>query len=465
MATAGLNAVSASSLTQGDDEGIIRITITKPRPTMAIVTHLPTLFISGMRHDPSRWPSEEGLYCRQLDELAHKASERGSASDRDVVALVRDAVAHAATITAERFVRYNAPMIVNRALASGIMKLTHHRSQITPEDLYAGVPYKTAEITSAINELAATARETGVASLVTEAAQGAVDDALSSSQPGRDFLTLTDQFLSSYGARTARLYLPFSNRSWREDREAFYALLAATLRGTPHDQSYTANAAERIENQLPRVLRRRWRINTARLQAQHIGREGTLYLIEEFFCTARTGIDEIADRLVSRQQLDRTDDIRFLYLEEIETALRDKKDRLQSIVVRRRRKRGAAEAVWWDRGQVIENRDVLRGLPASSGRAAGTARAIRSPDEFHRLQPGDILICPYTDPTWTPLFTLAAAVVADSGGPLSHAAIVAREYGIPAVLGTGNATSLPDGAQLMVDGTNGTVTIDDRHDS
>ena len=68
-------------------------------------------------------------------------------------------------------------------------------------------------------------------------------------------------------------------------------------------------------------------------------------------------------------------------------------------------------------------------------------------------------MCPYTDPTWTPLFALAAAVVADTGGPLSHAAIVAREYGIPAVLGTGHATTISDGATLLVDGTGGTVTI------
>lgn len=112
--------------------------------------------------------------------------------------------------------------------------------------------------------------------------------------------------------------------------------------------------------------------------------------------------------------------------------------------------------------QTTNDENALRGLPASTGRATGTARVIRSPEEFHRLQPGDILVCPYTDPTWTPLFALAAAVVADTGGPLSHAAIVAREYGIPAVLGVGHATNLPEGATLLVDGTVGTVTIIDQ---
>ncbi len=70
-----------------------------------------------------------------------------------------------------------------------------------------------------------------------------------------------------------------------------------------------------------------------------------------------------------------------------------------------------------------------------------------------------MLVCPYTNPSWTPLFQRAAAVVVDSGGPASHAAIVAREYGIPAVMGTGRGTSvLSDGQLVTVDGTSGRVT-------
>ena len=82
------------------------------------------------------------------------------------------------------------------------------------------------------------------------------------------------------------------------------------------------------------------------------------------------------------------------------------------------------------------------------------------PEEFDKLQRGEILVCPHTDPEWTPLFTLAAGVVVDTGGILSHAAIVAREYGIPAVLAAGDATKkLRDGDSVLVDGTAGTVTV------
>ena len=75
------------------------------------------------------------------------------------------------------------------------------------------------------------------------------------------------------------------------------------------------------------------------------------------------------------------------------------------------------------------------------------------------LGPGEILVCPFTDPSWTPLFSLVAGVVAEAGGPLSHAAIVAREYGIPAVLGVGDATvQIRDGDLIVVDGSAGAVT-------
>ena len=84
---------------------------------------------------------------------------------------------------------------------------------------------------------------------------------------------------------------------------------------------------------------------------------------------------------------------------------------------------------------------------------------VRSPEEFCKLEKGDILVCPYTDPEWTPLFKVASAVVADTGAALSHAAIVAREYGIPAVLGVGLATTrFKDGEIIRVNGSKGEVT-------
>jgi pyruvate,water dikinase len=102
--------------------------------------------------------------------------------------------------------------------------------------------------------------------------------------------------------------------------------------------------------------------------------------------------------------------------------------------------------------------EALVGVPGSPGHVTGIARILRGPADFPRLRPGDIAICPYTDPAWTPLFRIAAAVVTEAGGVLSHAAIVAREHGIPAVLGLPRATTrITDGTRITVDGTEGTV--------
>jgi pyruvate,water dikinase len=85
-------------------------------------------------------------------------------------------------------------------------------------------------------------------------------------------------------------------------------------------------------------------------------------------------------------------------------------------------------------------------------------RVIRDASGFGSLRPGEVLVAPWTNPSWTPLFGIAGAVVVDTGGPASHAAIVAREYGIPAVVGTGNGTAvLPDGKVVTVDGAGGRV--------
>ena len=101
---------------------------------------------------------------------------------------------------------------------------------------------------------------------------------------------------------------------------------------------------------------------------------------------------------------------------------------------------------------------MVTGAAGGGGRAAGAVRVIRGPAEFGDLQPGEVLVCPATNPAWTPLFTRAAAVVVDPGGLASHAAIVAREYGIPAVMGTGDGTTvLTTGARVIVDGDHGRV--------
>ncbi|MFN8503514.1 PEP/pyruvate-binding domain-containing protein [Kouleothrix sp.] len=104
---------------------------------------------------------------------------------------------------------------------------------------------------------------------------------------------------------------------------------------------------------------------------------------------------------------------------------------------------------------------VLSGVGTSGGRVTAPACVLFGPDDFGKLRPGDVLVAVTTTPAWTPLFAQAAAVVTDIGGPLSHSSIVAREYGIPAVMAAGSATRAIHSGQLVtVDGTAGTVTVE-----
>jgi pyruvate,water dikinase len=113
------------------------------------------------------------------------------------------------------------------------------------------------------------------------------------------------------------------------------------------------------------------------------------------------------------------------------------------------------------RGGVHDDADTaIKGVPASAGRATGTVRIVRTPADFARFKDGEVLVATAPAPAWTPLFARAAAVVTDAGSVSAHASLVAREYGIPAVVGTRDATQrLTDGDLVLVDGSRGRVEV------
>ena len=118
---------------------------------------------------------------------------------------------------------------------------------------------------------------------------------------------------------------------------------------------------------------------------------------------------------------------------------------------------GAAETA---RTRPVPSDAILVGEPASPGRATGAVRIVRGPEDFHRFRSGEVLVARLTAPAWTPLFDRAAAVVTDGGTLAAHASLIAREYGIPAVVATGDATlRLRDGEAVTVDGGAGTVEV------
>jgi pyruvate,water dikinase len=194
----------------------------------------------------------------------------------------------------------------------------------------------------------------------------------------------------------------------------------------------------------------------------------------------RRALQRIGTRLVEAGVINKPDQVYFLRREELLSALEGDQSLLAGEAERRR-------AIWDRQRKLVAplvigtmsplfarlvasfERAVripggtdagLTGVPASPGRARGPARIIRNLADVDRLQPRDVVVAPATTPAWTPLFSRAVAVVTDTGGVGSHSSQVAREYGIPAVVGTGDATGrLRDGEQVTVDGGRGVVEI------
>ena len=118
---------------------------------------------------------------------------------------------------------------------------------------------------------------------------------------------------------------------------------------------------------------------------------------------------------------------------------------------------------WSEQRQGEEH--LLKGTGASAGKVTAPACVVFGPEDFASMKPGDVLVAVTTTPAWTPLFAMASAVVTDIGGPLSHSSIVAREYGIPAVMATGLATRRIHSGQLItVDGSAGVVVLSNGHE-
>ena len=200
----------------------------------------------------------------------------------------------------------------------------------------------------------------------------------------------------------------------------------------------------------------------------------------------RRMLREVGCRLVQTGAVEQQDDVFWMKWDEVETAARlldagEAAEDYRRTVAERRSTwehectatppvvlpvKGGGRLWGIDWGRWLPARtnqatgNTIKGIGASPGQVTGAARVIHGPGEFNQMRPLDILVAKITTPAWTPLFALASAIVTDVGGPLSHGSIVAREYHIPAVLGTGVATErIHSGQHITVDGELGVVTI------
>lgn len=199
-------------------------------------------------------------------------------------------------------------------------------------------------------------------------------------------------------------------------------------------------------------------------------REHPKYMIVQNLDIVKQAILQEADRLVQTGILEHPEDVFWLSLHEIKEMIEIQ--RFDGDIVDERKEKYQRDKklipprAFTSEGEiifVIPGADAppgaLVGSPVSSGTVEGRARVILKL-EGAQMEKGDILVAPYTDPAWTMLFPLASGLVTEVGGLMTHGAVVAREYGIPAVVGVDNATrKIIDGQQIRVDGTHGFVEI------
>ncbi|MHB0979789.1 MAG: PEP/pyruvate-binding domain-containing protein [Thermoleophilia bacterium] len=348
------------------------------------------------------------------------------------------------------------------------------------------------------------------------AAEPALKAALLEAPPGSDprpvaralagsgelFVRAWDAFLDEHGHH-ARGEIELYTPRWRENPGHLLMLLAGYLRTEGEDQqavrqkmnarvrlALTADMCARLRDP---IRRRLFDYVVRQAQLGSSARENLKSEAVRRIAAMRAVMVALNRRLVERQSFGAEDDIFFLHLDEIELLLPAvggaAGDRvtdgegvaggvstMRELVARRRAdferdRRVDPPAVFvgglspqdLEPGAVVtvaSTNDVLKGLPVSSGIVEGPARVIPTVDAVDTVLPGEVLVVPFTDPGWAPFLLPAAGIIMNMGGLLSHGSIIAREYGIPAVVNVGPATSMiRTGQRVRVDGDRGVVTI------
>ncbi len=341
----------------------------------------------------------------------------------------------------------------------------------------------TAEIPQALWQMAEVLRVSGVDGTVRDLPPADGLQALSDRPEAEPFRRMLQGFLSRHGHRST-IEAEWLHPRWVEAPEQVVASIAMYLRaGSQPQPSEVERRQQRQRQELTAQnmakldpLRRvyfRWSLKRTQRQVR-IRDNGQHYLVR-LLLPMRRIYAALGERWVASSWLAEPDDFFFLAASEIEAVLDAGHPvaaglNLPRIVEQRRRAYRywldypAPDALDWQ-GQPVQplaptGDEVLTGIPASAGQARGVARVILDPSEASTLEPGTILVTRATDPGWTPVFSIISGLVLEIGGQLSHGAIVAREYGLPAVVNVPEATRrIGDGQFIVVDGSRGEVKL------
>jgi phosphohistidine swiveling domain-containing protein len=356
--------------------------------------------------------------------------------------------------------------------------------------LLQGFPNRATEAAEALDAVAQAVRERpDVAEALRHGPAAVLPGGLSPDDAG--WLNgMLNRYLESFGDRTRGWDV--GEPTWGEDPGPVIALLQQRLRRAPIEPgAQRRTAAEQRDRavrdataRLPEDERPAFTAALHAAWAYPVISEDHNALIDQAGATAvRAVLLEAGRRLVQAGLLDKVDDAVWLTRQELQSALRGGSAPRRRPALRRgwqrRRMRltpprtfGAPLPAWAATNPTLADffglgaeaartAGELRGTGASPGRVTGRAAVIATLDDAGALQPGEVLVCRMTSPAWTPLLALAAGAVVETGGMLSHTAVLAREFGIPCVVNARGATErIPDGATVDVDGTDGVVRWD-----
>ena len=356
-----------------------------------------------------------------------------------------------------------------------------HAPDVPPTDIIRGLTgLKSLETNQALQRLAAQARTLGpgIPALLMEQDEACIRAGLSTTNAGRVLADGVDEFLDRFGFMSA-CGTDLSRTPWSEDPTVIWRSIGRlatqpATRAAQHTEQMRREAQTRVRANLNPLqcyaFDRLLRSTTTYLDL----RERSSFLISEDSCHLRCIYLALADHLVAQGDLDQRDDVFYLAHDELSDLVQGDLAPLEARArIAERRAEMAIDAglslpdiIYGDHVPArpvlpAEGEACLEGISGSSGLVEGYARIILDPVDAHApLGLEDILVIPFADTSWTPLFYGVGGIVAETGGQLSHSAIVAREYGLPAVVNVKNATRLiHEGQHIVVDGNRGRVVL------
>ncbi|HET8945267.1 MAG TPA: PEP-utilizing enzyme [Dehalococcoidia bacterium] len=446
-----------------------------------------------MQHIPGlldRWHNEYEPEVRSINDETLNA-DYSKLGDRDIAELLEKIVAKREREGELHFLAVFPAMGAVMAFEEVYTNLIGAPKGGEHLQLLQGFPNKSTEAGDGLWDLAQEARRRpAVMKIIQGVPASDAHDALGATEEGRTFRSVVEEYTAKYGWRANELDI--AEPTWKERPAPIYSLIREYVARDDYDPREEFRSLVKAREARERVLMDRLAggpVETFRQflagaqQYLPIQEDHNFWIDQQGVCVQRVPVLEAGRRLVGAGRIADAQDVFQLYYDELQGALRGENGNLQQLVERRRQEREhfkqiappealgtvppameddpMAAKFWGAPPDKHPDPRIMNGNAASAGQKTGTARVILTLDDADRLNPGEILVCPATMPPWTPLFGIASAVVTDHGGILSHTAIVAREYQIPAVVGTKVATSLiQDGATITVDGTAGTVKLE-----